>query len=473
MADMSSYYEQALQQQQKQRKPQPTNPFVWALIGAVVPPVLLGISMFSMRDESVQLTPAVAFVCMVGSSLVGAVVAFLLGGRDWLAYKLSGGNPSDQLMSNLRAGTYALLILGPFACLGAIGLYMWSTEPKQPQVATAPPPLPTADPANMHQSPGQPVRSTTPIDPPVAVPSTPIPAVPATPIPFVPPTVAPPTPFPTQPTIPEPALEAPASLPVDPSAVPAQLEPASPTSTAFAIETGTPPKEAYEKFVAKYGESAVVRIVVQVPGSAADAEDTIRQALMTALANAHEPYVYVALQGTTAAAIAAPVEDIGGLARLFGTKANVQADRRLVSLDFNDVSGFVRKQEAAAAKQNGEFQRLTKMVEQGDLRNKVEGYRQLSMLKTPEVAEYLVGRLGIPSDGLWAEEAVRAMGPLAQKPLLKLAAKGDGFAAMSAIELIVEVGTKEILPELEALAKSDNFHVSARAKMAVQRLRAK
>jgi hypothetical protein len=117
---------------------------------------------------------------------------------------------------------------------------------------------------------------------------------------------------------------------------PAPPEPAEPVP-AFSIDPGTSARDAYEKFVAKFGEEKVVRLVVPVPADATDAADTVREALVAALADAPAASVYVVLQGTNAAAIVAPVKDLPALADRLGDKAKVQAERRLISADFEQL----------------------------------------------------------------------------------------------------------------------------------------
>lgn len=72
-----------------------------------------------------------------------------------------------------------------------------------------------------------------------------------------------------------------------------------------------------------------------------------------------------------------------------------------------------------------------------------------------------------------AAEALKAMGPIAEKAALKRLEHPDQFLRQEVCDILAVIGTKESLPALEKVAAQNDFVVSGKAQTAIQAIKAR
>lgn len=112
---------------------------------------------------------------------------------------------------------------------------------------------------------------------------------------------------------------------------------------------------------------------------------------------------------------------------------------------------------------------LLKMLSNDDVWVRQHAIEALGNIKDPRAIEPIAERLkdnGFPAEA--ATKALKNFGPAAEKPVLKYVKDDNVFFKKNVCALLKDVGTRESLPALEAIAKDENIHVKVHVRPTAQ-----
>ena len=116
---------------------------------------------------------------------------------------------------------------------------------------------------------------------------------------------------------------------------------------------------------------------------------------------------------------------------------------------------------------------LIAMLDDPDPGTRAAAMNALAALKDERGAVFVARRLGDFFDREKAAQALKAMGPVAEKPILPTLNGADAPTRVAACGVLAAVGTKECLPALEQAARGPDRNVALAAADAVRAIRAR